>query len=172
MSCQYVFEITSDTPYNPSNLHWYSGLKFMCNSKDRVGKTEIKSSEFHGLDLKRKKKNSIIGKNVNFFLYFTLVSVRVKFVSFSPFSPAYPHILPLKTLSILAWHPRLTPGPLGWAFSESQVPCVLLYMRRGADRPLGLIRQGAQPLHEVHGQLKISCHLINEERSPEEGNSH
>jgi len=45
-------------------------------------------------------------------------------------------------------------------------------MRRGADRPLGLIRQGAQPLHEVYGQLKISCHLINEKRSPEEGNSH
>lgn len=52
----WVFEITSDTLYNPSNLHWYSGLKFRCNSKDRIGKTEIKSSEFHGLDLKKKKK--------------------------------------------------------------------------------------------------------------------
>ena len=85
----WVFEITRDTLYNLSNLHWYSGLKFRCNSKDRVGKTEIKSSEFHGLYLKR-KKNSIIGKNVNFFMYFTLASVRVKFVSISPFSPAHP----------------------------------------------------------------------------------
>ena len=52
----WVFEITSDTLYNPSNLHWYFGLKFRCNSRERVRKTEIKSSEFHGLDLKRKKK--------------------------------------------------------------------------------------------------------------------
>lgn len=168
----WVFEITRDTLYNPSNLHWYSGLKFRCNSKDRVGKLRLNLQNFMDYNSKE-KQNSIIGKNVNFFMYFTSICKSKICIYFPILSCPPPEFYLLKQWA--SWPPDILTSLqilLAEPFLSLRFPVYSLYMRRECRQTPWPDTAGCSTIAWSLWSVKNKLPLDKWKRSPEEGNSH